>query len=230
MWMRNRRFQKLGGGRLERIGVGLVSWVQLLGLGGHKDKETLRLIRKIRRERKSLLTASEAYLVHSIAQAQSRRPGAMAEVGVYEGASAKILCEAKGDRTLHLFDTFEGLPESSGPDRQIHWENEFACSLEAVQTYLKEYDHVVFHKGRFPESTAQLDDTSFSLAHFDVDLYEGTLACLEYFYPRMIPGGVILSHDYSLLAGVRQAVDEFLADKPEGPIELPSFQCMVIKL
>jgi O-methyltransferase len=59
---------------------------------------------------------------------------------------------------------------------------------------------------------------------------ESTLACLEFFYPRMIPGGIMLSHDYSILAGVRQAFTEFLTDKPEPVIELPSTQCMVIKL
>jgi len=66
--------------------------------------------------------------------------------------------------------------------------------------------------------------------HFDVDLYESTLACLRFFYPRMLPGGVMLSHDYSILAGVRKAVDEFLDGKPEKPIELPSTQCMIVKL
>ena len=35
----------------------------------------------------------------------------MAEVGVYQGVSAKLICEAKGDKELHLFDTFEGLPD-----------------------------------------------------------------------------------------------------------------------
>ena len=36
---------------------------------------------------------------------------------------------------------------------------------------------------------------------------DGTKACLEYFYPKMIPGGIIISHDYSLLAGVEKASD-----------------------
>ena len=230
MWMKSRRFQKLGGGRLERMGIGFVSAFQMLSLAGHKQKETLRLMRKIRRERKSLLLANEAFLVHSIGRAQSKLPGAMAEVGVFEGASARLICEVKGDRTLHLFDTFEGLPKSTDPDRQVHRERQYPSSLEAVQTYLKDYDHVVFHKGLFPESAADVEDTSFSFAHFDVDLYESTLACLEYFYPKMIPGGVILSHDYSLLAGVGKAVDEFFEDKPEAPIDLPTTQCMIIKV
>lgn len=73
-------------------------------------------------------------------------------------------------------------------------------------------------------------DKTFSFAHFDVDLYESTLACLDLFYPRMIVGGIMLSHDYSILAGVKQAFHEFLADKPQELIELPSTQCMVIRL
>ena len=34
----------------------------------------------------------------------------------------------------------------------------------------------------------------------------------------------------SILAGVKAAFQEFLADKPEPLVELPSTQCMVIKL
>jgi O-methyltransferase len=230
MWLRNRLFQRLGGGRLERFGIGVIFWLQMRMLSAHKDRETLRLMRRIRRERRSMLTAFEAYLVQSIARAQTKRPGALAEVGVYEGASARLLCEIKGDRILHLFDTFEGLPQSTDADRSIHRENQYSCSLESVKTYLQEYQNVEFHKGLFPDSAEGLEETSFSFAHFDVDLYESTRACLEYFYPRMIPGGVMLSHDYSLLSGVRLAFNEFLDDKPEALIELPTTQCMVIKL
>ena len=45
----------------------------------------------------------------------------------------------------------------------------------------------------------------------------------------MTPGGAMLSHDYSILAGVRKAIDEFLDDKPEKPIEMPSTQCLIVK-
>ena len=75
-----------------------------------------------------------------------------------------------------------------------------------------------------------MPEAEYAFVHFDVDLYEGTKACLEYFYPRMIPGGIMLSHDYSILAGVSQAFHEFLEDKEEPLLELPSTQCMVIKI
>jgi hypothetical protein len=233
MWMRSRAFQKLGGGALERIGIGFVSWFQLAGLAGHKDRATVRLIRKIRRQRRSLILATEAYIVHSMARAAARLPGDIAEVGVYEGGSAKLICEVKGERNLHLFDTFAGLPESTTHDRAIHNKKQYACSVESVGKYLAEYPNVFFYPGLFPDSVpadnARLNEARFSFVHFDVDLYESTLACLKYFYPRMNPGGVMLSHDYSILAGVERAFAEFLADKPEGLIDLPTTQCMVIK-
>jgi hypothetical protein len=199
-------------------------------LRGHKSPDVMRLIRKVRGERKSLLTANELFLVHSIARAQSKQPGAFAEVGVYEGSSARMTCEVKGDKELHLFDTFEGLPPSVEQDRGVHRENQYTCSLESVQQYLKDYENVFFYKGLFPDSAKDLKEMKFCFAHFDVDLYESTLACLEYFYPRMNPGGIMLSHDYSILAGVETAFTEFLADKPEELIDLPTTQCMVVKL
>ncbi len=120
MWMRSRVFQKLGGGVLERIGIGLVSRLQLLGLAGHKNRDTIRLIRNVRRQRRSLLLATEAYIVHSLASAAARLPGDIAEVGVYEGGSARMICEVKAELNLHLFDTFAGLPESTVHDRAVH--------------------------------------------------------------------------------------------------------------
>ena len=39
--------------------------------------------------------------------------GAFAEVGVYKGETARIIHEMDPSRSLHLFDTFEGLPPAS---------------------------------------------------------------------------------------------------------------------
>ena len=230
MWMKNRIFQRLGGGYFERLGLGLWSRLQLSALNSRKDKQIVNLLSDIHRNQRSLLSAFEQYLIFSVARAQSTRPGAIAEVGVFRGGSAKLICEVKGDKPLHLFDTYEGLPESSKEDRGIHREHQYACSLEEVQEYLKAYEHVHFHKGLFPDSTAGVPDQEYCFVHFDVDLYEGTKACLEYFYPKMIPGGIMISHDYGLLAGVEQAFHEFFEDKPEEIIEQPTTQCMIVKL
>lgn len=231
MFAKNQRLQRMfGGGLMERGFLSLISRVQLRLLSTHKDPQAVQLVRRVQRERRSLLTAYECFTVYSLAKACSQREGDIAEVGVFQGCSAKLICEVKGSRTLRLFDTFAGLPNASHADGKVHSPQQYACSLESVKSYLQGYRDVEFYQGLFPDSARNTPDRRYSFAHFDVDLYEGTLACLEYFYPRMLPGGVILSHDYSLLAGVKKAFETFLAGKPERPIEQPSTQCMLIKL
>lgn len=230
MWLKNRRVQQLGGGRLERWGLALWSKLQLSALQSRKDERVVKLLRDVRRERASLLSAFEAYNIYSMARSMSRLPGDMAEVGVFQGASARLICDVKGDKTLRLFDTFKGLPESSEKDRGVHRTGMYACSLESVSGYLSQFKGVEYYQGLFPDSTATTPEANYCFTHFDVDLYEGTLACLEYFYPRMVTGGIMISHDYGLLAGVEAAFTEFFADKPEPVIDLPTTQCMVVKL
>lgn len=232
MWLHSNLIQDLGGGLLERLLIRTASAVEELSLSLHKNADTLRLIRETRSQRKWLLTSNEAFVLHSIACAQSKQPGAIAEVGVFEGGSARMICESKGDVPLHLFDTFEGLPAACEYDATVHRAKPhlYACSIESVQSYLQPFPNVYYHKGIFPQSVTNVpQDLQFSFAHFDVDLYESTLCCLNYFYPRMRPGGVILSHDYSILSGVRKAFSEFLDDKPEALIELPTTQCMFVR-
>jgi O-methyltransferase len=220
----------IAGSLMERLFLSALSKAQIFMLSRHKEPNIMRLIRQVRKSRTSLQSAYEQYMVYSLGKGHRRVPGDMAEVGVFQGASAKLLCDAAGDKTVHLFDTFDGLPKSSAQDHNVHAEKEYACSLESVQAYLKDYENARYYKGLFPESADGMVETTFSFVHCDVDLYESTLACLRYFYPRMTKGGVILFHDYSILAGVKLAFEEFLHDKLEVPIELPSTQCMLIKL
>ncbi len=54
----------------------------------------------------------------------------------------------------------------------------------------------------------------WSFVHVDVDLYEPTLACLEYFVPRLAPGGVIINDDYGSQSfpGAGRAWDLYFED------------------
>ena len=54
----------------------------------------------------------------------------------------------------------------------------------------------------------------------DVDLYAPTLAGLEYFVPRMSPGGAIFLHDYNSMQfeGVRLAVRTY--EEAHGALNL----------
>lgn len=188
----------------------------------------VKLFHQIRAERELGLGLAEAYFLFSAVKQTAKIPGDIAEVGVYQGGSSKLICEAKEARRLHLFDTFAGLPSPKDIDAGFS-AGEFACSLDSVRRYLAAYAGVTFYPGLFPETTLPVSNNKFSFVHVDVDLYDSTRSCLEFFYPRMSPGGVILSHDY-LARGVKAAFEEFLADRPEAVIELAGTQCMVTKI
>ena len=98
-----------------------------------------------------------------------------------------------------------------------------------MKAFLADRPAVSFHEGLFPATAAGCTSEQFSFIHLDVDLKSSTLACLEFFYPRLAPGGVILTHDYSYLTGVREAFTHFLRGRPERPIELATSQAFLVK-
>ena len=95
-----------------------------------------------------------------------------------------------------------------GVDRRT---NAFTCVLARVLVRSK----------RAASMVAQCE--RFALVHIDCDLGKPLKAALEFFYPRVSPGGLLVVHDYSSGWGkdVKPAVDKFMADKPETPILLP---------
>jgi hypothetical protein len=77
-----------------------------------------------------------------------------------------------------------------------------------------EYERlIVIHAGWIPDCFSEVVDRSFCFVHIDVDLYEPTLASLEFFGSRMVPGGIIVCDDYGFetCPGARRAGDEFAA-------------------
>ena len=152
-------------------------------------------------------------------------PGSIAEVGVYKGTTAKLLHELLPDRTLWLFDTFEGFDDRDLAGEQGASPSTFRdTSLEAVLAHIGPSERVRPCKGYFPATASAVpDDERFALIHLDADLGKPTRDALEFFYPRLSPGGFLILHDYGGGAwpGVAEAVDAFLADKPESLVRIP---------
>jgi O-methyltransferase len=58
------------------------------------------------------------------------------------------------------------------------------------------------------------------------------LAALEFFYPRLSPGGIIFIHDHNhKWEGIQKAVNEFTSHIPETPVLVPDLDgtCMIVK-
>jgi hypothetical protein len=102
--------------------------------------------------------------------------------------------------------------------------------MKKVKRLLMKFDNVYIHKGLFPLDSFGLEKNKFSLVHLDLDIFKSTFDCLNYFYPKMNKGGIIITHDYQSASGVRKAFDQFFKDKPEVIIELAVTQALVVIL
>jgi O-methyltransferase len=204
---------------LRRFLEGFVYRFQLTLLRFYQDDATYRLIRSVYRERRILVQPFEALLLYQLAAMRSRSPGAMAELGVAGGGTAKLICSAAGDKDFFGFDTFSGLPPVRTFDR--HWgvrffkERQFAADEPSVRKYLSSFRNVHLVRGVFPQSANDLEAEVFGFVHLDADLYEGTREGLRFFWPRMTSGGVILIHD-AHAEGVRRAITEFIEQHAIG--------------
>lgn len=196
--------------------------------------DAMKTVRRLRRGRGTLITPLEAHQLLAVVKATAKLGGAMAEVGVFRGASARLIREVDVSRPLHLFDTFEGLPEPGSDDTSLNHgqfsKGEFACSLEDVRAYLGGLPGVHFYKGLFPETASAVDRECFSFVHTDVDLYSSARAVLEFFYPRLLRGGVLLTHDFATCPGPRRAFTEFFEQQREPLLELPGDQALIVKI
>jgi hypothetical protein len=199
-----------------------------------ENREFLETYLQILSEGRAFLTLRDMYNLYYHVTQTAERGANTAELGVYRGGSAKLIARFKGNRPLHLFDTFRGLPSAKPEADNFHQPGDFSATSETdVMKYLHDSEGVFLHPGLFPESLAatQLHQETFSFVHLDADIYESTLAGLRFFYPRLVKGGTLISHDYSAQTcrGVRLAFQEYFAKDPGLIVPLWDSQVLVIK-
>lgn len=134
--------------------------------------------------------------------------GDMVEFGCFVGHTAKLMT-ALSERTVHVYDSFEGLP-TNGEMRA------------SVQQLLDNFNTSnirlpVIHYGWFKDLTAADLPSKISFAHLDGDTYSSIKESLALVYGRMVKDGIILVDDYDHPNWplIKQAVTEFFVDKPE---------------
>jgi len=176
----------------------------------------------------TLFSPGELLNLWNQARIMSEHGGAFAEVGAFKGDSAEVACRAKGDRQFYIFEAFDGLAPVDAIDPRFK-QGAFASQKRDLCRRLESYPNTTIIAGYFPDTAGPVLQEKFSYVHLDVDLYQATREALTFFYPRMLRGGRIISHDYGHCSGVWQAVDEFFANKPEVLEPVGVSQVIVIK-
>lgn len=167
--------------------------------------------------------------------ADAKVPGAVVECGVAKGAQigmmSRALRDANDARRFHLFDSFEGIPMAGPKDTEqpgigaiqhdvnaplcerLKSSGVSSCSAEQVAENLRKWGCVgdfQYHEGWFQDTVPDFAEP-IALLRLDGDLYESTMVCLEYLYPLVALGGLVVIDDYAL-GGCATAVNEYLFD------------------
>lgn len=157
--------------------------------------------------------------------------GEVAECGCFRGMSSFLLCSylrqhdsAFDGVGYHIFDSFQGLAPPTTDDEipvdhtdaerllRMSRQGAFAASLKTVKHSLAAFPGVEYHPGWIPLTFQGLAEQTYRFVHVDVDLYDPTWDCLDYFYPRLVAGGIMISDDYSW-PGARKAIEEFCVER-----------------
>ncbi len=160
--------------------------------------------------------------------------GCTSEVGVYQGDFAKHINRVFPESDLYLYDTFDGFQEVdlAKEDETSAMRDYAHYSLTTEELVMKKMRHkkrVHICKGLFPE-TAQGHDRQYVFVNLDADLYAPIKAGLQFFYPRLVPGGVIFVHDYFNpgCPGVKQAIEEFIQETKIAVVPLGDYLTVAI--
>lgn len=183
----------------------------------------------------TLVPPDSCYVLQTLLQQTLQVQGDVWECGVYKGGTAAMMAamlkDAGSFKKLHLFDTFAGMPETNATKDWCR-KGDFAdTSVEAVTSNVGHPEISVIHQGFIPHSFAGLENARIAFAHIDLDIYQSILDSLDFIWPRLSVGGLVVFDDYGLLTcpGARAAVDEFFKDRPCTPLCLSTGQAVAFK-
>lgn len=161
------------------------------------------------------------------------------ECGVADGVTAFFaLREIQAQKKvgakyfMHLYDSWKEMNQEGLTQNELPRAAKFAnLNLDRTKRNLAEFkDHIIYHQGYIPEIFNALPPSPNSIIYLHVDLNAAkyTLDTLEYFFPRLMRGGVILFDDYgdTSYKDTKEVIDKFFSTKPGVLMKLPTGQAI----
>lgn len=168
------------------------------------------------------------YILRQLAT-QQKDKGNFAECGVYAGMSMFFVADLCTSKFVGV-DSFEGVSEPGKYDSDYFKSKKLSIDISFAKTFLKNFNNIDLYKGWIPEVFNIIDDKEYSYVNIDVDLYDPTKNSIEYFWPKIIKGGVLICDDYGSdkTPGARKAMNDFFG--VDNILELPTGQALVYKI
>lgn len=166
------------------------------------------------------LPTEQLYLVHRILSLDPGVRGDIAEFGCFKGRTSAILslvC-AWTSRRLVIFDSFEGLPETTHSsddavnDLRFQYEaGQYRGGLEEVRERIRSEGNLevcTFVPGLFDQTLPGRQGDRWALIFEDADLPSSVETILRYAWGALEPGSALLSHEARDPAVVRLFFDD----------------------
>jgi predicted ester cyclase len=181
-----------------------------------------------------------------VASCSSKLEGDFVECGVNRGClSSAIMDYLDWDRTgktFYLLDTFSGLDEHYISDQEkqdgMMKENKellasgfYVSGVETVKANFAEWKNLRIIQGPVPQTLDRVDAKKVAYLHLDMNCSPPEVAAAEYFWPRLVPGAIVLLDDYAYRGYRSQkiAMDGFARSVGLSVLSLPTGQGMIIK-
>jgi O-methyltransferase len=168
-------------------------------------------------------------------------PGDFVECGVHAGGLSLAICRYidfnSTGKAFYLFDTFDGIPDDQMADEERQFrteENRMYYAQDSYETALKNfepYPRVRLVRGRVPDTLTGVEIEAVSYLSLDMNIAAPEVAALEFFWPKLSVGAIVLLDDYGWTHYRPQkvALDKFAAKQDVEIATLPTGQGLLIK-
>jgi len=152
-----------------------------------------------------------------IEQSSKLDGGNIIEIGVWRGGTGVLMAkraEKIGIKDkVYLCDTFKGVVKAGRRDSTYEGGEHSDASRKVVEDLIGglNLDNVELLEGVFPEQTGHIiDQLQFRFCHIDVDVYQSAKDIVEWIWPKMVRGGIIVYDDYGFAScdGITKYVEE----------------------
>jgi hypothetical protein len=175
-----------------------------------------------------------------LAAHSKRLVGDFVECGVNTGITSLAICEYINfntlDRTFYLFDTYQGIPESSMSSREREArlrENKMMypdCFEQATRNFAP-FPRARLIRGQVPDSLTTVSIEACAYLHLDMNVAKPERAAIEHFWPKMPSGAPVLLDDYGWMPyrEQKESLDDFAKIHGVEIMTLPTGQGLLIK-
>ncbi len=135
---------------------------------------------------------------------------------------------------MFLYDAWEGMKaENLLKSESNNINNYDYLDVENTKRNLKDFSNrIVFNKGYIPDSfKTSVNPEKLSWLHIDLNSSIATKAALDYFFDKILPGGVILFDDYSHRGyeDTMKMIDNYFEGKDGILMPIPTGQAIFFK-